>query len=325
MRFSSFLSGFIISYSARKASPRSFVVNRFLRLYPAAWVCSILTALVLLLSRSGTLDSVWQLWWKSAVLYPQGPYIDPSYWTLPVELAFYAVVFLTLLAGKVRHLDVAIGTLGTLSALSWLYVSLRLHMHLPVTGPRTTYTAFFLQDTLIAPLFLEYSCFFAIGTLLSTFLFDRVSLLRALAFLLCIGGGIVEVRDRARTLLTFFHGNYSLTPPVLLWLTAIAIMAASVIFHEPLTRLLGRRGSIWTRCLGLITYPLYLTHQVIGFALLHALGALPLPFALVLTMISIVALSFFIHLVFEKPLRTFLRNHVFGRRRSTMPIAATLP
>src|SRR5262245_1362248 len=52
------ISGLVIARSARDSSPARFIAGRFLRLYPAAWVCAVLSALVLLAMPAGAYEAV---------------------------------------------------------------------------------------------------------------------------------------------------------------------------------------------------------------------------------------------------------------------------
>ena len=53
------LSGFVIAYSADRASASSFARSRFVRLYPAAWICSSITAAALVMTHQMSLG--WSL------------------------------------------------------------------------------------------------------------------------------------------------------------------------------------------------------------------------------------------------------------------------
>ena len=86
------LSGLVIAYSAEGKSSGSFALSRFLRLYPAAWICSTMTAVVLV--AADMFSPVGYI--KSMLLWPKGKWVTGAYWTLGIEMAFYALVFLLL-------------------------------------------------------------------------------------------------------------------------------------------------------------------------------------------------------------------------------------
>lgn len=100
------LSGFVIAFSAQGRTALAFAGARFYRLYPAAWLCALLTFGIAGAS-SGELI-------RSLVLWPVGPWVDGVYWTLAVEIMFYLAVILAIRAGMpVVTLGVAIGFAST--------------------------------------------------------------------------------------------------------------------------------------------------------------------------------------------------------------------
>lgn len=85
------ISGCVIARSMVSSRGLSFLRKRLLRLLPAAWICS--TATLITLAAAGTDQGDLLLRWaRSLVLWPLGRQIDPSYWTLSIELCFYLVV-----------------------------------------------------------------------------------------------------------------------------------------------------------------------------------------------------------------------------------------
>ena len=93
------ISGFVISQSAATASTRNFILGRFIRLYPLFWIACTITYLVTLLMPNGTpvhfaeyLISMTMLGDKLSSALGYGGLVDPSYWTLAVELMFYVSI-----------------------------------------------------------------------------------------------------------------------------------------------------------------------------------------------------------------------------------------
>ena len=64
-----------------------------LRLYPSAWICATITALFIF-GDPRLADE----YLRSVTLAPVGPWVDGVYWTLGVEIAFYSLVALVLVA-----------------------------------------------------------------------------------------------------------------------------------------------------------------------------------------------------------------------------------
>ena len=89
------ISGVLIAFSAMNQTPWRFLFNRPLRLFPAAWVCLSLSAVVCGILHLYSADKLILRWAKSMLLFRTG--IDSVCWTLEVEMVFYFGVFLILL------------------------------------------------------------------------------------------------------------------------------------------------------------------------------------------------------------------------------------
>src|SRR5689334_8689300 len=85
------LSGFVILLTAYDKDAITFTAARFVRLYPAYWICVTLTALAILLT--GTHHNAVTLWQYLANLTMVHGFagirdVSGVYWTLAVELQF---------------------------------------------------------------------------------------------------------------------------------------------------------------------------------------------------------------------------------------------
>ena len=103
------ISGFVIANSASKSSPKEFLFGRALRLYPAVWIASTLSLLILLIFLRDKASEFILPYFQAMLLIPKGingKWLDAVYWTLAAEMAFYGLVFCTLLTKKItlRHL-----------------------------------------------------------------------------------------------------------------------------------------------------------------------------------------------------------------------------
>jgi len=91
------LSGFVISMTLERTKrPMDFVVSRVSRLYPAYWAAILLTTAVV--SLGGMTDLQHPAWVVAVNMtmlqgFLQVPPVDGVYWTLTIELAFYAIMF----------------------------------------------------------------------------------------------------------------------------------------------------------------------------------------------------------------------------------------
>src|ERR1700757_2012298 len=106
------ISGFVIANSAGKSSAAEFLLGRALRLYPAVWVCSSCTFIVLLLVAGGSASRFIGPYRKAMLRIPKGlngQWLDGISWTLAAEMAFYGLVFCSLLTKKITLRPLAFG------------------------------------------------------------------------------------------------------------------------------------------------------------------------------------------------------------------------
>lgn len=116
------ISGFVIFMTLeRTRTALDFVVSRFARLYPAYWAALALTVVAVVLS--GIPDyrpnapqvAVNLTMWQSLFLVKD---VEGAYWTLYVELWFYAVMLALFTSGQLRHIERwAVAALG----VTWLF------------------------------------------------------------------------------------------------------------------------------------------------------------------------------------------------------------
>jgi peptidoglycan/LPS O-acetylase OafA/YrhL len=128
------ISGFVIFMTLEKTKrPLDFIVSRFSRLYPCYWLAIILTFTVIrfihLPGREASLTeasinfSMLQDWWRVKS-------VDSVYWTLPIELSFYFLMFLFFLTKNLKNVE--IGGLAWLIFMVWSNRLLWLvHWHAP--------------------------------------------------------------------------------------------------------------------------------------------------------------------------------------------------
>ncbi|MDQ2103839.1 acyltransferase family protein [Azospirillum sp. C340-1] len=253
------VSGFVIANSANNATPIAFIRSRLLRLYPAAWVCSVLCLVVLLLMPEPDANLA-RRFIASFALAPDGPYIASAYWTLPVEIAFYAAVFLLLLSGHFHRLpQFALALAAASSAYLGAY---GLHVFGVLDLPFLEFEYGMLNMTL-----LRHGVFFALGIFL--WLWSRGKLTRTgmAAALLALAAAPLEITARSVEFVARSPVPLNLadlwTGPLLIWGLSLLAIAASARWRADVAALPPSLLAL-LRLIGLATYPLYLLHEVVG-------------------------------------------------------------
>lgn len=262
------ISGFVIANSAAHASPMSFLKSRLLRLYPAAWICATLTLLGILLVGATPLSDSLGAYLRSMTLWVRGPWIDGVYWSLAVEIVFYALVFGVLLGRRVLSLGMLPWLLTALSlGYGVVHEAALLGAHfLPASAER-------FIEAYSEPLLLRYGSFFAVGVWLWMAGERLLTPARAIGLAVAVGLCALEAVQRAQALAAgevTYRAAYSPLVPVLLWFAATAAIAAVAVRPDWFS-VRGARAQSAMKRLGLMTYPLFLTHSVLGAALIRSL------------------------------------------------------
>ncbi|MBJ6982710.1 acyltransferase [Luteimonas sp. MC1572] len=238
------ISGFVILMTAARGSLRAFVVSRVVRLYPAFWACCTLTVLVTL-AIGGTRFSVTlpqylaNMTMMSEFIGVES--IDGVYWSLFVEIRFYAMVALLLVLGRIHQAPAFM--------VAWLLASLALTLF-PVEALRrllaTDSAAYFVAG---AACYLMWSNGPSRG---------RVAMLLA--------SWTLAVFQTARWV-PQFEAHYGTTLDMRVLVAIISAFFVAMLLVS--LRLTGAFGARRWVALGALTYPLYLLHQNIGFMLFN--------------------------------------------------------
>ena len=266
------ISGFVIANSATKASPKEFLIGRALRLYPAVWVCATATLIVLLVFGNGDASEFILPYISAMLLVPKGltgQWLDCIYWTLAAEMAFYGLVFFTLLSKRftLRHLAWALTLYSAVfNALSMLVLSGVIHSGL-------TYFVVLMFRVPCAAWLLNHGCFFALGIWLFISANRELTALEQVAVAVACLSGSAEIYFFAHYLLTTIPAISGESPfaPILVWAAAVSLIAIGASRSRRSAGAATSEAPAYLRTLGLITYPLYLTHNVIGAAIIRIL------------------------------------------------------
>jgi peptidoglycan/LPS O-acetylase OafA/YrhL len=266
------ISGFVIANSASKSSATEFLFSRALRLYPAVWICSTATFIVLLFFASGSASEFILPYIRAMLLIPKGirgQWIDCVYWTLAAEMAFYGLVFCTLLTKKItlRHLAWGLTIYsGVFNAFALLVVS-------RVIPSEILYLVVLMFRVPCATWLLCHGCFFALGIWLFISANRKLTAVELFAVTVTCLSGCAEIYCFSDFLLTHIPAISGQSPlvPIVVWAAAVLIIAVAANRSRGSTGIASHDATGYLRTLGLITYPLYLTHNVIGSAIVRVL------------------------------------------------------
>lgn len=285
------ISGFVIFMTLDKTVfPMDFVVSRFSRLFPTYWAAIFLTfGITHWLGLPGKLVDIDSALVNMLMVHGlfRIPHVDGVYWTLEVELLFYSGMFL----------------LYRMNCLTWVHRFL-----LGLLLLRLTYYLLEHQFGLSLPwiifrlLILQYIPWFALG--ISVYLVIHRN-----------GRGAFwpSARTAALAIAT-------------LWICeSIFAACLAVIFFAVVFLAANRKLSIlrfWPFVwLGTISYPLYLLHENIGWAVLLRLRTfgVPIDFAILMTLGASLFMAAVLSRWVERPAMQWIRSCY---RRNHTPASA---
>lgn len=241
------ISGLVISYSAEGATARRFLIGRFGRLVPGVLISAMLILAIDFLYWQQAPTMLLKEAIKTLVFWPLGGWVAPQFWTLPVEIGFYALVWALIAARKVHRLD-------------WLAVGL-----IAISALHLVFTAFNLDrlhGQIVNVLLLKHGMYFALGITLAAI--DRSGWSPGRLFVIAAAMILAALEIPASV---HSYGVYSAEAPhrwmiaFAIWLVAVALITISLGWKSEIAHFVRkvRIGGL-LRTIGLATYPLYLVH-----------------------------------------------------------------
>lgn len=299
------ISGFVIFMTAERARhPLHFVVSRLSRLFPTFWFCVLLTGGLMWLVRAPMqpvplLHLLGNLTMVPGLLHLKP--VDGVYWSLEVELIFYAWVLLLASTASLRRVEPVL--------IGWLFLSV-------LNAASVSHGWGRVPELVQHLLLLRWIPWFALGMLVyRVHERQQVTQPQLIAAVLAITS--IDVEAGAQTAL-------------------IALGCALLVWRASIGRLplLGRWLPVG---LGAISYPLYLCHQHIGWMIIHGTQANHWSAGASITLACVVTLTLagLLHLLVELPLSQNLRQWLStlvapwtglpSGRAAPAPIEAQLP
>ncbi|MGY2996979.1 acyltransferase family protein [Mesorhizobium sp. URHB0026] len=291
------ISGFIIAFSAENSTPLMFVWARVKRLGPAVWICAPITVIVALcVGTTWPHDAVLKLL-RTEVFWPFSPWVDSVYWTLGVEIAFYSIVWALLATGRFYLIETVAAIIGLASGVFW--VCFFVFGLTPLAEDRTL-------DLIL----IHHGCFFALGVMIWLVRFKGMTAQRIGLSLVFVAAGVLQiVSSVSATQAKITEPMYAL-PPIILFLLAIGFMVASLQVE------MSWAG--W-RKVGMMTYPLYLIHDLVGAAVIGKLvfSGVNYEVAMAISAALMIVVSWLIAVEAEPRIRELLDSLLFRYRLRT--------
>jgi len=284
------ISGFVIFMTLEKTKHGTdFIVSRFSRLFPAYWTAIALTfAIVGVFGLPDREVSITNALANLSMLeeFFRVPFVDGVYWTLSLELSFYAIMFVLYQTRMLARIE--------LVCAAWLIVIAALHalqVHRGVTLP----------DRLQVLLLTQHGQLFIAGMMLYKIRRDGISVGRGAILAACAFSQ------------WYLYGAEA---------GIFAVLCFTALFLG-IQKYLGWMTTKPLIFLGTISYTLYLLHQNIGYVILRAWHSAGLNSYLGIVVAAIVAISLAAAVTFliEKPVMRMIRQWYRNRRAASVAVA----
>jgi len=280
------ISGYVIPWSIRGRTLGEFVASRAIRLYPTYWLCATLLLFVppllgewrfLIPARDALVNLTMVAPWFGS------PYIDPVFWSLARELEFYALV------------ASVVGLLGferlPKALLVWLVIGAGTSVLATGTGTSPVY---------LGGTYYMYFCFGA-----ACYFLHHIERSRTVYALLVLSLPLMLAHSLHKAFTVAEIYDVPMSPIVVG--AVLAAGAATVYFSSALSERV--KPSALVTFVGGLTYPLYLLHENIGYALLNTMfSAQTRWLGLAYTVLFCLAASAAVYLWFDLPVRRWLRR-----------------
>lgn len=286
------ISGYVVLMSSMYKSPKYFFISRVVRLYPAYWICCLLTFVILYfgkLPQPGVPVVTFKLLAYNLTMLHGffGKHdLNGVFWTLTYEVTFYFIILLISALKLWKNLLPII--------ILWLSYTL-------IAGPSTTNNAFYF---LLIP---KYSCCFIAGMLFYllrtkyTFAWKIYALL-FLCYLINIRHDVSIMHD----INNFYHDTSAYNKYIMI--TIITMLY--IFFLLSALKKLSIPAMKYVAKLGVLTYPLYLIHGFgIGFFMLWS-GRINKYVLLGATTLFMIFLSYLIYRFIEEKSKNKLKSLV---------------
>ena len=301
------ISGFVIFMTLNHVrSAKDFVINRFARLYPIYWFCVLLTFILMLFhnnmgnNTTATSPPYFQLAANMTMMqrYFGIQDLDGPYWSLAVELAFYAVMLLLYTYKAIKK------TIHVLMAVMAVEFAVALAtQNFPANGVLTgiSVCSNYLYLIHFLPLFLSGVIFYHIYT-------EEGTTSRYIGILFCYFAQIAEYPNRHVDMFGLKPSGYAAELAVFYILFLLFVHKKAGFLVNRLTLFTGR-----------ISYALYLFHQyiILNFIIPYFDTKLKWPYFLtcLAAIVIVVIIAAVNTLYIDEPLRRKVKLLLTGNKK----------
>ncbi len=285
------ISGFVIVQSLKGKSLKEFAKGRFVRLFPLFWILCTLTYVLTLILPDARYSLTVIDYLRSMTMLGDvfngivGPatLIDPSYWTLTVELIFYTGIGLFVHFFSHQNIRYFL--------LAWLLVS------------ACAYLFHVDENFYVKLLLVRHAAYFVFGSALALIVSATAQSARDkwIDWLLLFGSALYATIIHARSLPAYMNAHVYDNQIITLLHVCIFLSVPLLVY---LSRYITHPRVIQALAIcGALTYPLYLLHQRIGNMMIELLASIaPVSwFTLVICFeIVIIGISYFISEIDKK-------------------------
>ena len=285
------ISGFVILMSVRNSNLIDFCISRFTRLYPAFWFCVVISAIVIALFGGSVFNiTLNQVLFNLTMFngFFGVEHVDGVYWSLVIELKFYILIGIILFFKKLKYIKF----------LGYLLLAISiLQLIIPFAGaPKFLQVIYYVTFARWNPYFVAGMFFFLMKS-------EKNIIKNIIPVIIAYG-----VSLRYAILTVNFRNEeygYGFSNEVVILLITIFFISTFLISTGKL-QFLNKRVFM---SLGVLTYPLYLLHQNIGYIIFNNFGNTVNKWVLLILVIAIMLVaSYLISKKIEKPLGTYMRN-----------------
>lgn len=282
------ISGFVISMTLERIKrPMDFLVSRFSRLYPAFWCGVVVTTIFRLAVWREDFDL--EFFVTNLTMFPTWfgqTYTDGVYWTLNVEMQFYAIMLLLWRLKALEHVEfVCIGWFVLLAATQL------------AAGHGFASIANVVSDVLI----LKHIPLFGAGMMF--YRIHAAGVTKGRLAVIAIAG-----------LATWLSGNVLKSAVV-----TVVFLVMGLLCARKLDALANSRTLRW---LGDRSYAIYLVHSMIGLMLMQKLVSLGIVLMFLIPLLVSITIAEVINRAVEKPSLNAIRRWYSKRNVRTAAVAS---